>query len=154
MVASQKVTYRKSVSKKLEGIIAKDFSNAMLITLHCAAPVMISPELAKKIFRGWANQAKRIAGGPFHFIKIIDYGPHPAPEIIFRVVVALPKTCCLRICEAWFMGSAFVKELDSEALIEIADAIMRQTNTTVGEGMRLWSYCGASHRRSLMPLKQ
>lgn len=52
------------------------------------------------------------------------------------------------------MGSAFVKELDSEALIEIADAIMRQTNTTVGEGMRLWSYCGAGHRHSLMPLKQ
>lgn len=147
----KRVIYRKSICQKVKDIVSKDFSNATLITLHCAAAVAVPPELAKKIFRGWVYQARRIAGGTFSFIKIIDYGPHPIPEIVFHVIVDLPESCCIEICNAWFMGEATAKPLNIQSFIEVADSIMRQNTETINSKCRIWSYCHKDHRPLYSP---
>lgn len=154
MIKSKQAVYRKSICKKVEDIISKDFSNAILITLHCSAAVAVPPELAKKIFRGWIYQARRIAGGTFNFIKIIDYGPHPIPEIVFHVIVDLPISQCIEICGAWFMGGATVRPLDAQSFSEVADSIMQQNTKSISAKSRIWSYCYTKPRRPIVLLAQ
>lgn len=146
MTGSQKAAYRRSVCKRLERILANDFTTPTLITLHCSSAVGISQVLAKKIFRCWKHQVQRVVGRSFKFIKIIDYGPHPIPEIVFYVIADLPKDLCREVCGAWYMGKAIAAPLDSSGFDKIADSIMRQDSSATGESSHLWSYCAKSLR--------
>ena len=141
MTRSQKATYRRSVCKRLERILANDFAAPTLITLQCSSAVGIPQALAMKIFRSWKGQVQRVIGRPFKFIKIIDYGPHPIPEIVFYVITDLPEELCREVCGAWYMGKAVAAPLDSSGFNKIADSIMRQDSNTAGVNSHLWSYC-------------
>ena len=154
MTRSQKATYRRAVCKRLEGILANDFASPSLITLHCSSAVGIPQALAMKIFRSWKGQVQRVVGRPFKFIKIIDYGPHPIPEIVFYVIADLPEEVCQEICGAWYMGKAVVTPLDSSGFNKVADSIMRQDSNTAGTCSHLWSYCAKDLRFDTVSLPQ
>ena len=154
MTRSQKATYRKSVCKRMERILANDFAAPTLITLHCSSAVGIPQALAMKIFRSWKGQVQRVVGRPFKFIKIIDYGPHPIPEIVFYVIADLPEEVCQEICGAWYMGKAAATPLDSSGFNKVADSIMRQDSNTAGANSHLWSYCERAPRSRIAPLAQ
>ena len=141
MTRSQKATYRKSVCKRLERILANDFPAPTLITLRCSSAVGIPQALAMKIFRSWKGQVQRVIGRPFKFIKIIDYGPHPIPEIVFYVIADLSEELCREVCGVWYMGKAEAAPLDASGFNKVADSIMRQESSEAGKSSRLWSYC-------------
>ena len=141
MTGSQKAAYRRSVCKRLERILANDFTTQTLITLQCSSAAGVPQALAKKILRTWTDQVRRVAGRPFKFIKIIDYGPHPIPGIVFYVITDLPEELCREVCGAWYMGKAVAAPLDSSGFNKIVDSIMRQDSNTAGANSRLWSYC-------------
>lgn len=139
----QKSLYRRSVCWKVGKIIAADFAGAMLITLHCSSPVVMPPELAKQVYRTWRATAQRIVGSPFNCLRIIDYGPHPTPEVVFHVVADLPQDLCMKACGAWYMGKATVAPLDEKAFDRITGCIMHQDSKPKAQ---LWSYCRGTAR--------
>ena len=141
MTRSQKATYRKSVCKRLERILENDFTTTTLITLQWFSATGVPRTLAKKIFRIWVDQVRRVAKRPFKFIKIIDYGPHPIPGIVFYVITDLPEELCQEVCGAWYMGKGVAAPLDDSGFNKVADSIMRQDSNTTGANSRLWSYC-------------
>ena len=107
-----------------------------------------------KIFRSWKGQVQRVVGRPFKFIKIIDYGPHPIPEIVFYVIADLPEEVCQEICGAWYMGKAAATPLDSSGFNKVADSIMRQDSNAAGTYSHLWSYCAKDLRFDTVALPQ
>ena len=134
--------------------MANDFTTPTLITLHCSSAVGIPQVLAKKIFRSWTYQVQRVTRRPLKFIKIIDYGPHPIPGIVFFVIADLPEELCREVCGAWYMGKAEAAPLDSSGFNKIADSIMRQDSNTAGANSRLWSYCERAPRSNAVNLPQ
>lgn len=98
--SSQKATYRRAVCKRLEEILANDFASPTLITLHCSSVDGIPQAFAVKIFRSWKDQAQRVIGRLFKFIKISDYGPHPIPGTVFYVIADLQEGLSREICGA------------------------------------------------------
>ena len=143
--------YRSAICQRVAKIISEDFTSAMLITLHCASSAAMPPDLAKRLYRAWKDTAQRIAGGPFNCIRIVDYGPHPIPEIVFFVVADLPPDICMEAGAAWYMGTASVDPLDEKGLDRIAKAVIQQTSPTKAQ---IWSYCkGRPHASDTPPLQ-
>lgn len=141
MTGSQKATYRRAVCKRLERILKNEFETPTLITLQCTAIHGVPKGLGMKLFINWKRQAQRSVGRPFKFIKVIDYGPHPIPGIVFFVIVELPIDLGQKICGAWYMGRATAVPLDATRFDKIAASIMRQDVEAIGERPQLWSYC-------------
>lgn len=129
--------YKSTICQRVAKIISEDFTSAMLITLHCSSSVVMPPDLAKRLYRAWKDIAQRIAGGPFNCIRIVDYGPHSTPEIVFFVVADLSLDVCMEARAAWYMGAASVDPLDDKGLDRIAEAVIQQTSPTKA---RIWSY--------------
>ena len=147
----QETMYKSTICQRVAKIISEDFTSAMLITLHCSSSVVMPPDLAKRLYRAWKDTAQRIAGGPFNCIRIVDYGPHPIPEIVFFVVADLPPDICMEAGAAWYMGTASVDPLDEKGLDRIAKAVIQQTSPAKAQ---IWSYCkGRPHASDTPPLQ-
>lgn len=154
MIRSQKATYRRAVCKRLERILANEFTTPTLITLQCSSAVRVPQALAKKIFSNWKYQAQRVTSRPFKYIKIIDYGSFPLPGIVFYVIADLPVDLSQKICDAWYMGRATAALLDASGFDKVADSIMRQDLNDMGVHPRMWSYCARSLQSTTAPLAQ
>ena len=137
--------YGSTICQRVAKIISEDFTSAMLITLHCSSLTVMPPELAKQVYRTWKATAQRIAGGSFSCIRIVDYGPHSIPEIVFYVIADLPKDTCIEASLSWYMGKVSVDSLDEKGICKIANAIIRQTSPA---NAQIWSYCRSKSHSS------
>ena len=87
------------------------------------------------------EQARRLAGGSFRYVKVTEYGTDPlSPAIVHRLFLDLPPEICQEIAKLWFMGNATVERLSTQQLTEFAaDLMARQPGHRREKGRRVWT---------------
>lgn len=84
--------------------------------------------------------ARRLAGGPFRYVKATRSGADPSsPAIVHRLVVDLPVDICQKIADRWSMGEATVEPLDPHQLSAFAVELMGQPQDSGEKGRKAWS---------------
>ena len=141
MTENQAAYHRRRSLCLLTALLTDQCALTQLLSLYYAPGPSIPSAIVDRQYRTLMEQARRLAGGPFRYVKVTEYGTDPlSPAIVHRLFLALPAEMCQGIAKHWFMGNATVEQLSTQLLTEFAaDLMARQPGHRREKGRRVWT---------------
>ena len=141
MTENQAAYHRRRSLCRLAALLTGPCAFAQLLSLYYATGPSIPSAIVDRQYRTLMEQARRLAGGPFRYVKVTEYGTDPlSSAIVHRLFLDLPAEICQEIAKHWFMGNATVEQLSTQQLTEFAaDLMARQPGHRREKGRRVWT---------------
>lgn len=131
---------RRSLSR-MGALLTSLFEQAQLLTLCYAPGSSVPVAIADRQYRTLMGAARSLAGGPFRYVKVTEYGAGPAARVTaYRLILDLPPGICQEIAGRWFMGKATVEPLDARQIAAFAaDLAVQPAAGGKAVGRRMWA---------------
>ena len=141
MTTTQAVYFWNRSLCRLAALLTGPCALTQLLSLYYAPGPSIPSAIVDRQYRTLMDQARRLAGGPFRYVKVTEYSASPlSPPIIHRLFLELPAEMCQGIAKHWFMGNATVERLSTQQLTDFAaDLMARRPGDRREKGRRIWT---------------
>ena len=140
MTKTQAAYFRNRSLCRMTALLTCQCAFTQLLSLYYAPGPSIPSVIADSQYRTLMKQARRLAGGPFRYMKVTEYGEGSlSPPMVHRLFLDLPAELCQEIAKHWFMGNATVERLDRQQLAEFAADLMAQPECQREKGRRVWT---------------
>lgn len=139
MTEKQAAFYSRRSLCRMTALLTSHFAQAQLLTLRYVAGPLIPHAIIDSQYRSLMCKARRLAGGPFPYVKLTQYGPSAGQVLAYRLIADLPAEVCREIAGSWFMGGTSVEPLDVHQIASLAADLADRPEDKREKGQKSWT---------------
>lgn len=140
MTERQAAYHRQRSICRMAALLTSLSAPVHLLSLYYAPGPAVPNVIVDCQYRTLMDRARRLAGGPFRYVKATEYGAGPpSPGIVLRLFLELPAEVCQELARHWFMGNATMEQLDTQQIAQFAADLMAHPVCQKEKRRRPWT---------------